>query len=250
MTNEMILPVGTTPVHPLRLALSLPPERFQNVILLVTDLTADYGCRIEEVLCSKGYQVEVVHSDSLADSLKDKAGASDFSIIMGPARKQEAMHIWKSVVRDAKRIPYIWVHHKVTTSKGKTIDAEYIKALPNEYLGVEKEVFPLPEIGAELACQIYDYDSSKLQADDELQWDSRKCMFVLTVGPPSGAHTIQTKKGVQDWEKLVLNKAEAIRKSFGKHAVEAWHTPLPSKGWWLTARQRLADAGFRGAANK
>ena len=247
MTSEMILPVGTSPVHVLRMALSLPPERFQNVILYVTERTEDYGRRIREILCSKGYQVEVIDSGSLGVSLKQKAGASGFSMIMGPGRKQDALHIWKSVVSDAEKIPQIWIHHNVITSKGKTKDGEYIKALPNDFLGVKKEKYCLSEIGSENACLVYDFDQSELEADDELQWDSRKCKFVLTVSPPSGAHTIQTKKGAQDWENQVLNKAKAIRESFGKHAVEIWHTPLPSKGWWLTTKQRLTDAGFRGA---
>ena len=247
MINEMILPVGTSPVHVLRLALSLPPERFHNVVLIVTDKTADYGSRIHEVLCSEGHQAEVIHSGSLGACLKQKAEASDFSMIMGPGRKQDALHIWKSVVSDAKKIPQIWVHHNVITGKGKTKDREYIKALPNDFLGTKKEAFSLPDITAEAACLVYDFDRSKLEDEDELQWDSRKCKFVLTVSPPSGAHTIHTKKGVQDWQKLVLNKAKRIREAFGVHAVEIWHTPLPSKGWWLTAKERLADAGFRGA---
>lgn len=247
MTNEMILPVGQSPVHVLRMALSLPPERFHNAVLVVTDETADYGSRIHEVLCSEKHQAEVIHSGSLGACLKQKVEVSDFSIIIGPGRKQDALHLWKSVVRYAKRIPHIWVHHDVITSKGKTKDREYLKALPNNYLGTKKEAFSLPEIAAETACFIYDYDQSKLEADDELQWDRRKCKFVLTVSPPSGAHTIHTKKGVQDWENLVLNKAMRIRKRFGVHAMEIWHTPLPSKGWWLTTKQRLTDAGFRGA---
>jgi len=247
MSNEMILPVGTSPVHVLRMALSLPSERFHNVILLVTEKTAEYGIRIHEVLCSERHQSEVIHSDSLGACLKQKDGVSDFSIIMGPGRKQDALHIWKSVVSGAKKIPQIWIHHNVITKKGKTRDREYIKALPNDFLGTKKELFLLPDVTAEAACLIYDFDQSELESDDELQWDSRKCKFVLTFSPPSGSQTIQHKKGVQDWQKLVLNKAQRIRKVFGMHAVEVWHTPLPSKGWWLTARERLADAGFRGA---
>ena len=247
MTSEMILPVGTSPVHVLRLALSLPPERFQNIILLVTERTADYGRRIHEILCSEGHQAEVIGGESLEGVLKQRTEVSDFSIIMGPGRKRDSLLMWKSVVRGAEKIPHIWVHHNVITSKGNTKDWEYIKALPNDFLGVKKEKHRLPEIGVENACLAYGFDQSKLEADDELEWDSRKCKFVLTVSPPSGAHTIHTKKGVQDWENLVLNKAKGIRKAFGMHAVEVWHTPLPSKGWWLTAKQRLTDAGFRGA---
>lgn len=247
MSNEMILPVGTSPVHVLRMALSLPSKRFDNVILLVTDKTSEYGSRIHKVLLSENYQSEVIHCDSLEAFLKQKVGTSNFSIIMGPGRKQDALHLWKSVISGAKKIPQIWVHHNVITKKGNSRDGEYLKLLANDLHGTNSEAFKLPEISAETACIIYDFDRSILESEEELQWDIRKCKFVFTVSPPSGSQTIQTKNEYRNWEKIVLNKAKMVRETFGIHAVEMWHTPLPSKGWWLTGRERLADAGFRGA---
>ena len=254
----LIIPVGTSPVHVLRVVLSLPKDRFEKIILRTTDATSEYGHRILEFVSAEGYEANVVESANLESYLESLGRDWEFNLALGPGRKQDAMAILGATIGAIGVIPEFWIDFREKTEKGNAKQGEYFRKLKN-FTDVVDDAYLIPEISMEVACTIYDVDP---QIFDEswLEWDSKSCKVLLKAGNPDRPSKILEsmdegeksavrvdKKIARQWESVWLGEASRVRGIFGLHAVIASHSPLPKKpGHWMSTGARMKHHNFRG----
>jgi len=254
----LIIPVGTSPVHVLRVVLSLPKDRFEKIILRTTDATSEYGHRILEFVSAEGYEANVVEHADLKSHLESLGGDWEFNLALGPGRKQDAMSILRATIGAIGMMPEFWIDFREKTGKGNAKQGEYVRKLRNS-TGVVDDAYLIPEISMEVACTIYDEDP---QIFDEswLEWDSKSCKVLLKAGDPDRPSELLEaidegeksavrvdKKIARQWESEWLGRASRVRGIFGMHAVIASHSPLPKKpGHWMSTGARMKHHNFRG----
>jgi len=254
----LIIPVGTSPVHVLRVVLSLPKDRYEKIILRVTSTTSEYGRRILEFVSTEGYEANVVESVDLESYLGSFGRDWEFDLALGPGRKEDAMSILRATIGAIGVMPKFWIDFREKTGKGNAKQGEYFRKLRNS-TDVVDEVYLIPEISMEVACTIYDVDP-KIFDESWLEWDSKSCKVILKAEDPDRpskildsidegkkSARIADKKIARDWESVWLERAGRVREMFGLHAVIASHSPLPKKPrHWMSTGARMKHHNFKG----
>ena len=260
----LIIPVGTSPVHVLRMILGLPKDRFDKIILRTTAATSEYGHRILEIVSSGGYEGNAVESTDLETYLESLGDDWELDLALGPGRKQDAMSIIRAIISATGGMPRFWIDFRERTNKGNAKQGEYIMNLRNSSDG-EDEGYLLPGINMEMACNIYNVDP-EIFDKPWLEWDSRSCKVLLSAEDPDRPtellEAIETQKSqrnskarktdkeiAREWESRWLGEASETREKFGLHAVIASHSRLPSvPGHWLSTKDRMKHHNFRGGS--
>ena len=256
--RSLIIPVGTSPVHVLRMILGLPEDRFDNIILRITEITAEYGHKILEFVSSEGYEVNVVASTNLESYLGSLGDDWEFDLAIAPGRKQDSMSILRAVIGSTGVMPGIWIDFGKRTGRGNTKGGEYIRSLRNSTDG-EDDVYLLDEIPMEVACNIYNVNQ-EIFDESWLEWDPKSCKVLLKAGDPDRPTKLleaidggeksardADKKIARQWESEWLGEVSRVREIFGLHAVIASHSPLPTKPrHWMATGARMKHHNFRG----
>jgi hypothetical protein len=260
----LIVAVGTSPVHVLRMILSLPPGRFDNIILRTTEITSEYGHRILDIVNSEGHEAEVVGSMELGGCLGALGDDWEFDLILGPGRKQDVMAILGSVIGATGEIPRFWVSFGERTKRGNAKQGEYTRLLRRSTNDPD-ESHALPNIDIDTACRLYDIDTTYFDKS-WLEWNPSTCQVLLKAEDPDRPtellEAIEAQKNkrnsraraadkeiAREWESRWLGEASETRGRFGLHAVIASHPQLPSApGHWLSTKDRMKHHNFRGGS--
>ena len=269
--RSLIIPVGTSPAHVLRMVLSSPKDRFDKIILRTTDATSEYGQRILKIVSSEGYEANVVKSTDLESYLEFLGGDWEFDLALGPGRKKDHLSIIRAAISATGCVPRICVRFVKksggVTRRKKNLSEESFRIL-RKSADLTEESYPLPKICMAMACKIYNVDSDYFDKP-WLEWDPGTCKVLLNAEAPQRKdETIEALKDNRNhqkakredkvvarrWETQWRRRLDEQIENFGMHAVVANLPPDfpkadPSAGTpyhWDTTKTRMNMHHFKG----
>ena len=242
-SRAIIVPVGMSPVHSLRLVKSLAEGGFDLMVLAVSEQTQKTGSSVLELIDDLGAETKMIHYSDSKNLVLDNPEIKEWNLLIGPGTRSMPVTLWSDLIASVGEAPTIWVDYRRKTrkGKGKPIDGEKIFNLDNK-----NECYKIPEIEEVDARTILGINLEDFRELGELTWNAAYSMFQYHIKVPNNAAGMNAIKA-RKWEEKVVKKVKILRKKIGRHALKTTRSRVPSKPrHWIRVAERLEDFGITG----
>jgi len=245
VSEGIVVPVGMSPVHCLRILESLADRDFGMIILAVSDQTRTTGQAILDVFGDGDTETRLTRYDNIAKLVKRNLGIEQWNLLIGPGMRSMSITLWSEILNTTGNHPRIWADHRRMTKKGKgkPIAGEYIVNMADR-----TERYKIVPIDEEYACAISGIGIEDLRKTEGLSWNPAYSKFEYRIKVPFDARGLSSS-AARAWEERVVSKVKDLRGQLGRHALEISREPVPSKPkFWLRIGERLDDLGIIGGS--
>ncbi len=241
--EAIIIPVGMSPVHSLRLMKSLSDGGFDLMVLAVSEQTEKTGELVLELIGDLKAKSEMIHYSDAKNLVLGCPEIKKWNLFIGPGTRSMPVTLWGDLVNSLGESPTIWVDYRRKTKKGKgkPIEGERIVNLDNK-----DEFYKIQNIDEIDACAIYGINLEDFGDLGELTWNTTSSIFTYHVRVPKDAVGYSATKA-RKWEERVVKKVKILRDKIGRHALRITRSRVPSKPrYWIRVSERLEDFGIKG----
>lgn len=241
--EAIVIPVGMSPVHSLRLVKSLAAGDFDLVVLAVSNETQETGSSVMQVIGDSITETKLISFSNVKELVSKNPEIKKWNLFIGPGTRSMAITLWSDLVASIGEAPTIWIDYRRMTrkGKGKPIDGEKIINLDNK-----SESYNIQEIEEVDACGVYGINLEDFGNLGELTWDATYSMFHYHVEVPKDATVMSVTKS-RKWEHQVVKKVKTLRDKIGRHALKITRSRVPSKPrHWIRVAERLEDYEISG----
>lgn len=242
--EAVIIPVGMSPVHCLRLARKFIDLDFSLIVFVVTKETSDFADSIISIQsCSKEKFVSVF-VEEISDKIESNKEIDQWSVVFGPGTREMQIGAWHGVILATGSAPKNWIDHRRKSQAGlKNISPEMLVNLSDGY-----EEHELSQVSKEDALAVNSISTSSYDEIVGIKWVGNQSKFNLHISLPDGYEEMKVKK-IRAWEEEVYSRVVAAREIFGKHALIVTRDPFPSQPvWWSNVEKRMREYGIRGGS--
>lgn len=245
LIGAVLLPIGRSPIHCLRLARCFSKNGASLIVLAVTNETTKYGKIIQEIESSSGTEYIVSEYTRVQSIIESNSHTFEWNLIFGPGTRDMQISMWHDVISVTGKPPKHWVDHRKRSSAGmgKNISAELLVNLSSK-----TESYELGLVSENDALKFSPIPLSRYNEIIELTWVKHRTLFHLHISLPSNANEM-VRKEARKWEESVYKLVNEVWDFFGKHAVYITRDPLPSSpAWWMNIGKRFRDFGVGGGS--
>lgn len=244
--SAVLLPIGRSPIHCLRLARCFSKNRVSLIILAVTKDTIGPGEIIRDMETGSGTEYVVCEYSDVKSEIRAKPGIVDWSVVFGPGTRDMQVSLWHDVISVTEKPPKHWVAHtrKAGGGRGNNISPEMLINLSNK-----AESYELGQVSEDDAMKLTSISIETYSQIEGLSWINHQSKFSFHISLPENASELE-KDQARKWEEMVYHRVNEAWKIFGKHALKITRDPLPSSPkWWSNVGERFRDFGI-GGGNK
>lgn len=241
--EAIVVPVGMSPVHSLRLVKSLAKCDFDLMVLAVSNETQETGSSVLQVVGDSITETKCISFSRVKGLVSKNPEIKKWNLFIGPGTRSMAITLWSDLVKSVGEAPTIWVDHRRKTKmgKGKPIDGENIINLDNR-----RESYKIKQIEEVDACAVYGINLEDFGDIGELAWNASYSMFHYNIEVPKDAAGMSVMKA-RKWEEKVVKKVKILREIIGRHALKISRSRVPSRPrHWIRVGERLEDFGITG----
>ena len=243
--SAVLLPIGRSPIHCLRLARCFSKNGVSLIILAVTEETAEFGKIIQEMESLSETEYIVSEYERARTVIESRSDDTEWNLVFGPGTRDMQVSMWHDVISVTGKPPKHWVDHRKRSSRGmgKNISVEQLVNLSSKTESYELGLVPENE-----ALRFSRMPLSRYNEIIELTWVEHRTLFKLHISLPSNANEM-TGKEARKWEESVYKLVNEVWNFFGRHAVHITRDQLPSSpAWWMNIGKRLRDFGIGGGS--
>ena len=243
--SAVLLPIGTSPIHCLRLARCYSKNGASLIILAVTQKTADFGKIIQEMESLSETEYIVSEYERTQSIIESRSDDIEWNLVFGPGTRDMQVSMWHDVISVTGKPPKHWVAHtrKSGGGKGNNISPEMLINLSNK-----AESYELGQVSEEDALKLIQISIETYNQIKGLSWIKNQSKFRLHISVPANASKLDKNKA-RKWEEDVYHRVKKAWKTFGRHAVKVTRDPFPSSpAWWSNIGERLRDFGIGGGS--
>ena len=242
--EAVIIPVGMSPVHCLRLARKFIELDFSLIVLVVTKETSDFADSIISIQSSFEGKFVSVYVQDISDQIESRKDIHQWSVVFGPGTREMQIGAWHDVILATGKSPRNWIDHRRKSQAGlKNISPEMLVNLSDGFKEHE-----LSQVSIEDALAVNSIPTNTYDEIVGIRWIDNQSKFNLHISLPDGYEEIKRKK-IRAWEEDVYSRVVSAREIFGKHALIVTRDTFPSQpAWWSNVEKRMREYGIRGGS--
>lgn len=243
--SAVLLPIGMSPIHCLRLARCFSKNGASLIILAVTKETTEFGEIIQEIESASETEYIVYEYTSVQSVIRSRPDEIEWNLVFGPGTRDMQVSMWHDVISVTGIPPKHWVDHrrKAGSGKGNNISRELLINLSNR-----TESYELGQVSEEDALKLSPISIETYSQIKGLSWLVHQSKFHFHISLPANASEMKRKEA-REWEEDVYHRVNKAWNTFGRHAVKITRDPLPSlPAWWSNIGERLRDFGIGGGS--
>ena len=243
--SAVLLPIGRSPIHCLRLARCFSKNGVSLIILAVTEETAEFGKIIQEMESLSETEYIVSEYERARTVIESRSDDTEWNLVFGPGTRDMQVSMWHDVISVTGKPPKHWVAHtrKSGGGKGNNISPEMLINLSNK-----AESYELGQVSEEDALKITPISIETYNQIKGLSWIRNQSKYHLHISLPANAGEMKRKEA-REWEEDVYHRVKKAWNTFGRHALKITRDPLPSlPAWWSNIGERLRDFGIGGGS--
>ena len=242
--EAVIIPVGMSPVHCLRLARKFIDLDFSLIVLVVTKETSDFADSIISIQSGFEGKFVSVYVQDISDQIESRKDIHQWSVVFGPGTREMQISVWHDVILATGNSPKNWIDHRRKSQAGlKNISPEMLVNLSDGFKGHE-----LSQVTKEDALAVNSISTDTYDEIVGIRWIDNQSKFSLHISLPDGYEEIKRKK-IRAWEESVYSRVVSAREIFGKHALIVTRDTFPSQpAWWSNVEKRMREYGIRGGS--
>lgn len=243
-SKAVIIPVGMSPVHCLRLARKFIDLDFSLIVLIVTEETADFAASITAIQSGSKEKFVSVFVEDLSVQIESSKEVDQWSVVFGPGTREMQIGAWYDVILATGSAPKNWIDHRRKSQAGlKNISPEMLVSLSDGFKEHE-----LSQVSKEDALAVNSIPKNTYDEIVGIRWIDNQSKFNLHISLPDGYEEIKRKK-IRAWEEDVYSRVVSAREIFGKHALIVTRDTFPSQpAWWSNVEKRMREYGIRGGS--
>lgn len=245
MLNAVLLPIGRSPIHCLRIARCFSKNGTSLIILAVTKETKEFGKTIQEIESGSESEYLVSEYTNACSVIKSRTEVREWNLVFGPGTRDMQVGMWHDVISVTGNPPKHWVDHRRKSSGGQggNISSELLINLSNR-----SESYELDQASEEDALKLTPISIERYSQIKGLAWLKNQSKFHLHISLPANASEMKRKEA-RKWEENVYHRVKKAWNTFGRHALKITRDPLPSlPAWWSNIGERLRDFGIGGGS--
>ena len=243
-TEAVIIPVGMSPVHCLRLARKFIELDFSLIVLVVTKETSGFADSITLLQSDSKEKFVSVFVEEISDKIESNKEIDRWSVVFGPGTREMQIGAWHDVILTTGKSPRNWIDHRRKSQAGlKNISPEMLVSLSDGFREHE-----LSQVSKEDALAVNSIPTNTYDEIVGIRWIDNQSKFNLHISLPDGYEEIKRKK-IRAWEEDVYSRVVSAREIFGKHALIVTRDTFPSQpAWWSNVEKRMREYGIRGGS--
>ena len=244
ISKAVIIPVGMSPVHCLRLSRKFIDLEFSLIVFVVTKETAGFAASITSIQSGSKEKFVSVFAEDISDQIESRKEVDQWSVVFGPGTREMQISAWHDVILATGSAPKNWIDHRRKSQAGlKNISPEMLVNLSDGFKEHE-----LSQVTKEDALAVNSISTSAYDKIVGVRWVGNQSKFNLHISLPDGYEEIKRKK-IRAWEEDVYSRVVSAREIFGKHALIVTRDTFPSQpAWWSNVEKRMRDYGIRGGS--
>jgi len=243
--RAVLLPIGRSPIHCLRLARCYSKNGFSLIVLAVTKETTEFGKIIQEIESTSETEYIVCEFERAQSVVESSSVTFEWNLLFGPGTRDMQVSMWHDVISVTGKPPKHWVEHtrKAGGGKGNNISREMLINLSNR-----TESYELGQVSEEDALKLTPISIERYSQIKGLSWIRNQSKYHLHISLPANAGEMKRKEA-REWEEDVYHRVKKAWNTFGRHALKITRDPLPSSpAWWSNIGERLRDFGIGGGS--
>ena len=190
VSKAVIIPVGMSPVHCLRLARKFLDLDFSLIILVVTEETAGFAASITSIQSGSKEKFVSVFVEDISDKIESRKEIDQWSVVFGPGTREMQISAWHDVILATGSAPKNWIDHRRKSQAGlKNISPEMLVNLSDGFKEHE-----LSQVTKEDALAVISISTSAYNKIVGVKWVGNQSKFNLHISLPDGYEEIKRRK--------------------------------------------------------